>query len=49
MRSRGESAGDAYMRAVGARYDLLRTHDWNDEILARLEGAGKVPRRGRRG
>ena len=29
---------DAYMRVSAARYELLRTHDWNDEILARLRG-----------
>jgi hypothetical protein len=41
-----ESAGDAYMRAVGARYDLLRTHEWSDEILDRLQGVER--RRGGR-
>lgn len=39
-----ETEGDAYMRVVGARYELLRTHDWSDEILDRLRG---VERRGR--
>jgi hypothetical protein len=34
----GETEADAYMRVVTARYELLRTHDWNDEILARLRG-----------
>jgi hypothetical protein len=34
----GEREADAYMRVVTARYELLRTHDWNDEILARLRG-----------
>ena len=27
---------DAYMRVIGERYRLLRTHDWNDEVLERL-------------
>jgi hypothetical protein len=34
----GETEGDAYTRVVGARYELLRTHEWNDEILDRLQG-----------
>jgi hypothetical protein len=33
-----ETEADAYMRVAAARYELLRTHDWNDEILARLRG-----------
>jgi hypothetical protein len=51
-----ESAADAYMRVVTARYELLRTHDWSDEVLDRLQGVERrrrgrrkhVPRRGRR-
>ncbi len=39
-----ETEADAYMRVAGARYELLRTHEWNDEILDRLRG---VERRGR--
>jgi len=27
---------DCYVRASGQRYRLMRTHDWNEEILARL-------------
>lgn len=27
---------EAYMRAVTLRYMLVRTHDWNDDVLARL-------------
>jgi hypothetical protein len=27
---------DAYMRIVGHRYRMMRTHDWNEQILARL-------------
>jgi hypothetical protein len=33
-----ETEAEAYMRVTTARYELLRTHDWNDEILARLRG-----------
>ena len=32
----GETETDAYMRIVGQRYRLMRTHDWSEEILARL-------------
>ena len=39
-----ETAGDAYMRVVTARYELLRTHEWSGDILDRLRG---VERRGR--
>ena len=34
-----ESEGDAYMRVVGARYELLRTHEWSDEVLDRLRAS----------
>ena len=34
----GEAEGDAYMRVVAARYELLRTHEWSDEVLDRLQG-----------
>jgi hypothetical protein len=27
---------EAYMRIVGLRYTLLRTHEWNDEVIERL-------------
>ncbi len=33
-----ETEADAYMRVVSARYELLRTHEWSDEILDRLQG-----------
>ena len=32
----GETETDAYMRIVGQRYRLMRTHDWSEEILSRL-------------
>jgi hypothetical protein len=38
-----ETEADAYMRVVAARYELLRTHEWSDDILDRLRG---VERRG---
>jgi hypothetical protein len=38
---RGETETDAYMRVVTARYMLLRTHDWSDEVLERLQSAQK--------
>jgi hypothetical protein len=40
-----ETEADAYVRVVTARYELLRTHDWNDEILARLRGEERRRRR----
>jgi hypothetical protein len=30
------TATDAYMRVIGERYRLMRTHEWNDEILERI-------------
>ena len=44
---RGETETDAYMRVVAARYILLRTHDWSDEVLERLQSAQKDKRRTR--
>jgi hypothetical protein len=44
-----ETEGDAYRRVVGKRYELLRTHDWSDEVLDRLRGVERRRRtRGRR-
>ena len=44
---RGETETDAYMRIVAARYLLLRTHEWSDEVLERLRSAQKDKRRTR--
>ena len=47
-----EAESDAYARVVGARYELLRTHEWSDDILDRLrgvEGGRAARRRARRG
>ena len=33
-----ETEADAYMRVAAARYELLRTHDWSEEIVGRLRG-----------
>jgi hypothetical protein len=33
------------MRIVTARYLLLRTHDWSDEVLARLRSAERKRKR----
>src|SRR4051812_21662817 len=32
----GETEADAYIRIVGQRYRMMRTHEWSEEILARL-------------
>jgi hypothetical protein len=44
---RGETPTDAYMRVVAARYTLLRTHEWSDEVLERLQSAQRDKRRTR--
>ena len=44
---RGETETDAYMRIVAARYLLLRTHEWSDDVLERLRSAQKDKRRTR--
>jgi hypothetical protein len=43
MLGRGTEA-DAYMRIGAERYKLLRTHEWNEDVLARL----RAEQRGRR-
>ena len=43
-----ETEADAYMRVVGARYELLRTHEWSDEVLDRLQGVERRRRGNRR-
>ncbi len=32
----GETETDAYMRVAGARYELLRTHEWSDAVFEQL-------------
>ena len=34
---------EAYMRIVGLRYLLLRTHEWNDEVVERLRESLRHP------
>jgi hypothetical protein len=36
---------EAYVRVVADRYRLIRTHDWNEEILARLRDDGDSAQR----
>jgi hypothetical protein len=33
---RGETEADAYVRLTGARYRLMRTQEWTDEVLEQL-------------
>jgi hypothetical protein len=40
------SETEAYARVVGLRYLLLRTHDWNDEVIERLREELRRPPRG---
>ena len=37
---RGETETDAYIRIVGQRYRMMRTHAWSEEILSRLREEG---------
>jgi hypothetical protein len=48
FRERGETETDAYMRIVTARYELLRTHDWSDEVVERLRHEDRGRRRRKR-
>jgi hypothetical protein len=32
---------EAYLAVASERYRLIRTHDWNDEVIARLRRAGQ--------
>jgi hypothetical protein len=41
----GDTEADAYERIAGERYDLTRSHDWSDEVLAELKRQRR-PRRG---
>jgi hypothetical protein len=36
LRRKGETAGDAYMRAAGERYTIFHHHTWNAEVIAEL-------------
>ena len=38
---------EAYMRVAAERYRLIRTHEWNDEIIERLRRKVRIRRRGR--
>jgi hypothetical protein len=44
---RHETPTDAYMRVAAARYQLLRTHEWSDEVLRRVRGDANRRRRRR--
>ena len=44
----GETETDAFMRVAGDRYRVLRTHDWNEEVLDELRHAHTKRRRRRR-
>jgi hypothetical protein len=45
---RGETEADAYIRIADARYQLLRTHEWSDQVLEELRQADRRRRRRRR-
>jgi hypothetical protein len=44
----GETETDAYLRVAADRYRVLRTHQWNDEVLDELRRADVKRRRRRR-
>src|SRR5687767_10052218 len=35
---RGETPTDAYLRVAAVRYELLRTHEWSEDVLEQLRG-----------
>jgi hypothetical protein len=37
------SETEAYMRVIGLRYLLLRTHEWSDEVVDRLRDELRRP------
>jgi len=43
----GETETDAYLRVAGARYELLRTHEWGEQVLEAVRRAGRPRRRTR--
>jgi hypothetical protein len=46
---KGQTETEAYMQIAGERYRLLRTHDWNDEVLARVvQGRSRRSRKPKR-
>ena len=46
VRGPAETGADAYIRVAGERYQLIREHDWNTEVLTRIAAHGKRGRRG---
>ena len=45
FKEKGETEADAYLRIVTARYMLLRTHEWSEDIIERLRSEGQRRRR----
>ena len=45
LKEKGETEADAYIRIVTARYMLLRTHEWSDDVVERLRSEGERRRR----
>jgi HSP20 family molecular chaperone IbpA len=40
----GRTEAEAYLRVASERYRLLRTHEWSDEIIARLKAVRDIRR-----
>jgi hypothetical protein len=45
---RGETPTDAYLRVAAVRYELLRTHEWSEDVLEQLRERDEIHRRRRR-
>jgi hypothetical protein len=45
---RGETPADAYMRVAATRYELLRTHEWSEDVLEQLRDRDETRQRRRR-
>jgi hypothetical protein len=48
LSAEGETETDAYMRVAGDRYRVLRTHEWNEQVLDELRRTDRKRRRRRR-
>jgi hypothetical protein len=47
LSAQGETETDAYLRVAGDRYRVLRTHEWNEQVLDDLRRAERKRRRRR--
>jgi hypothetical protein len=45
VRGPDETGADAYLRVAGERYQLIREHEWNREIMQMVTQKGRSRRR----